>query len=312
METKLKILILIIVIGVIVIVAVCGLKLFSPYREIKEEKSFSAKEINEIQVNMVREHVHILRTETSNEVQFHYYGKSKQELKLLSKIKNKIIEVEAKCEDNPLPRYYDPTPEDMYLDIYIPENYKENISISITTGAVKMDFIEVAGFTLDTTTGGFQADQINAPKISIKTSTGSININKTNTDELNIKGASSAVNIGECIVESAKIETTSGGIDLKKCSGSFNIKANSGKVQVSYKEFVDHNISIATSSGSLALLLPDTAEFLFEANTSSGKLKSDFALSSIENKRMAGQVGLKSNQVVLKSSSGNISLLKNN
>lgn len=314
MKTKYKIFILIgiIVIGVTVIVGVFGLKLFSPFREIKEEKSFSTKEIDEIQVNMVRERVHILRTETSNEIRFHYYGKSKQELKLVSEIKNKILAVEAKCEDNPLPRHYDPTPEDMYLDIYIPENYKENISISLTTGTVEIDSMEVASFTLDTTTGGLKADQINAGKISIKTTTGNININKTNTDELNIKGTSSAVNIDECIVESAKIETASGRIDLKNCSGSFNVKANSGKVQVSYKEFVDHNINISTTSGSLTLLLPDTAEFLLEAKTSSGKLKSDFTLSTIENKKMAGQVGLRSNQVVLKSSSGNISLLKNN
>ncbi|EPY2271861.1 DUF4097 family beta strand repeat-containing protein [Clostridium sporogenes] len=314
MQIKFKILlpIVIIAIGVIVTVSILGFKVFSSFREIDEKKALVVKEINEIQVNMVREHVHILRTDTSNEVRFHYYGKSKQELKLVTEMNNKTIVVEAKCEDNPLPRYYDPTPEDMYLDIYIPENYRESISIHLTTGAVQIDSLEVASFTLDTTTGGLKADQINAAKISIKTTTGSIAINKTDANNLDIKGTSSAVNIGECIVESAKIETTSGGIDLKNCSGSFNIKANSGKVQVSYKEFVDHNISIATSSGSLALLLPDTAEFLLEANTLSGRLKSDFTLSTIENKKMAGQIGIKNNKVVLKSSSGNISLLKNN
>jgi len=310
MKTKLILIFVIIIIGVIATVSILGFKLLSAFREIDEEKAFVMEEISEIQVNMVRERVHVIRAKTSNEVRFHYYGKSKQELKLVSEISNKKIVVEAKCEANPLPRNYDPTPEDMYLDIYLPENYSENISISLTTGKVEIDSIEVASFTLDTTTGGLEADQINAAKCSIKTTTGNININKTDTDELGIKGTSSAVNINECIVESAKIETTSGGIALKDCSGSFNIKANSGEVQISYKEFGDQNISIATSSGSIALLLPNTAEFSLEANTSSGKLKSDFAVNTIERKKMAGQIGTKSNEVVLKSSSGSISVLK--
>lgn len=311
MKAKIKVLIAlgIMVIGVTTIMSIFGFKVFASFRDINDEISFPQEEINEIQVNLVRERIHLIRTETGNEVRFHYYGKSKQELKLVSEMNNETIVVEAKCEDNSLPRNFDPTPEDMYLDLYIPEDYKENISIKVTTGAVIIDSVDVAGFTLDATTGGLKADQINAEKISIKTTTGSIKINKTATAELQIKGTTAGVNIDECMVESANIETTSGGIDLKNCSGSFNLKANSGKVQVSYKKFEDQDISIATSSGRIALQLPDTAEFLLEANTSTGKLQSDFSVT-VGTKNMAGQVGTKSNQVVLNSSSGGIYISK--
>ncbi len=294
MKTKSKALITvgIILIGVIAIVGILGSKIFASFREVNDEKSISSEEINEIQVNMTKEHICIKQEDTLGKVRFHLYGKSKQDIKLTSEIDNNSVVIAAKCENNPVPRNVDPTPEDLYLEIYIPNDFDKNIAISATSGNL------VAG-------------QLNAKDIILNTSSGNISIDSLNAMELKITGKSSEICINECITEKAGIETTSGSIIMKKASGSLNLKTSSGKVQVSCKKLEGQVFNIATSSGAITLQLPDTAEFMLDATTSSGKLKSDFNVNT-DCKKMMGQVGTKNNKVILKSSSGSISLLKAN
>ncbi|BCZ49385.1 hypothetical protein psyc5s11_54520 [Clostridium gelidum] len=304
---KIKINIKIIVIGVIIIMGIFGLGALFSYKEINEEEHFSMEDINEMQVNMTSEPVHIIRTEASNEVKFHLYGKSMQDIKLTSEINNKKVVVGAKRN------FEGPIPEDMFLDIYVPEEYVKNLSIKISSGAVKMDSFDLANFTLNTSSGKLDAKQLNAEKISINSSSGSLNIKKLDAKELEIKGESSVVNIDECIAKDARIETSSGSITLKNSNGNFNIKGKSTKVMVAYKEFKDQNINIETSSGSVILEIPSTAEFLIEATTSSGKFQSDFPINTAGNtdkKKINGQIGMKNNKVLLQTSSGSIKILK--
>lgn len=261
-------------------------------REIKEGNIFSIKEINELQINMTTESVHIIETKESNEIKIRYYGTAMQDIGLSSEIDNRTLVVRAQ-RTSKLPLY-----ERLVLDVYIPSN-------------IQVNSFDLLSFALRTSTGKMKIEKINAGRVYISTASGVIYIHKVDTRKLEIKGNSSVISIDECIAKESHIETSSGNITLNNCSGSLNLKSSSGKVQVSYKKFEDQNTSIATTSGRIALLLPDTAEFLLEANTSTGKLKSDFAVNTIESKKMAGQVGLKSNQVVLKSLSGSISIMKN-
>lgn len=281
----------IIMIGVIAIVSIFGFKILSSYREINEMKSFSLEEMNELQITMTKENIRIIQKEGINEVRFHFHGKSKQDIKLKSTVNNATLIIEAQCEDNPLPRNYDPTFETLYLDIYIPENYNKNIYINTTLGKVT-------------------AEKLQADVVSINASSGDLDIGTLKSAELKITGKSSAIKINKCISKKASIKTSAGDIILKDGIGSFDIKSSSGKVQLSCVEYEDQDISITTSSGDISLLLPDSAEFILKASTSSGKLKSDFVLESAGNNSMSGQVGSKENKILLKSSSGSIGLVK--
>ncbi len=283
----------IILIGVTVILGNFVFKVFASYKEVNQEKKFSSEEINEIQVNMTREHISLIQEDTDGELRFRLHGKSKQDIKLTSELNNKVVVIRADCEDNPMPRNLDPTPEDLYLDIYIPEKYEKSISISVTSGT-------------------FEAKKLNAKDININTSSGNIGIEKLNAEKLKITGKSSAIKMNECIADEASAETSSGNIDLKKSKGNLNLKSSSGNIHVSCKEFGNQDITIVTSSGAIALQLPGSAEFMLEASSSTGKLKSDFTVNTIENKKMAGQIGTKNNKVLLRSSSGSVSLLSSN
>jgi len=130
---------------------------------------------------------------------------------------------------------------------------------------------------------------------------------------LEIQGLSSAINIDECIAKEAGMGTSSGNITLKNSSGSFDLKASSGKILVAYKLFEDQHINIETSSGPITLELPGTAEFLLEAQTSTGKFQSDFPIKLAgytDKRKIEGQMGTKDNKILLKTSSGSMRILK--
>ncbi len=240
-----KLLIGIIVIGVILIMSIFRTRVFAPSVEINDEKSFSIEGITSLQVVMTKEKIRIMQAQT-NEVRIHYHGTSKQELKLAAKAGGGTVIVGSTRTINCL------TGEDLYVDIYLPEDYDRQIVVQTTSGNV--------------TSEKAQADKIS-------------------------------------------INTTSGDITLNDCVGSLDLKASSGNISAAYKTFGEQNINIVTTSGSVQLHLPGTAEFLLEANTSTGKLKSDFAVSTIDSKKMSGQIGTKGNKVVLKTSTGSIDIL---
>ncbi|MCY6957649.1 DUF4097 family beta strand repeat-containing protein [Clostridium brassicae] len=297
--------IIIIVIGVIVIMSALGLGRLNMMREINEEESVSMNEINSIQVDMTSVDVHFIRNETSNEVKADFHGKAMQEIKLISKTDNKTLFLTVQRKYENLPLY-----EDVVLDVYIPKAYTKNLLIKMLSGAVKMDSFNLANFALDTSSGKLEAEKVNAKEISITSSSGGINIKSIDTENFKMVGKSSTINIDEYTAKKAEIETSSGSINLKNSIGDFNLKSNSGKVLVDYKNFEDHNVNIETSSGSVTLELPDTAEFLIEAKTSSGNFKSDFPIKITDKKDINGQIGTKNNKVMLKTSSGSIKILK--
>lgn len=162
------------------------------------------------------------------------------------------------------------------LDIYIPEGYNKNLSIKVTSGDVKID-------------------SVNLSRCSLSSSSGEIVIKKIVAAELVLKSTSGIISVNECTAKDTKIEATS------------------GKVNISYSQFEIGNVNIKTSSGNINVNLPGTAEFLLKAQTDSGNIQTDFAVSpsgSNDRKKIEEQIGRKGNEVTLKCSSGNIAILK--
>lgn len=135
-----------ILIGVIMIMGIFGIRALTSTKEINEEKSFFLENINEIQVSMLNETIHVIQTEARREVKFHLYGKSTTETKLISEIEDdKVIVRENRSKCGAF--------EGLFLDIYIPKDYNKDLSISITSGDVKMDTFNLSSFLLNSTSG---------------------------------------------------------------------------------------------------------------------------------------------------------------
>lgn len=252
----------IIVIGVIAIMGIFGTRIFSPTIKVNDEKSFSIKGITSLQIDMTKEQIRIIRVQT-NEVKIHYHGTSKQDLKLSTETNNGIVNIGSTRTTNLMQ-------ENLYVDIYLPEDYNAQLVIHTTSGNVTSEKVHTEATAINTTSGN----------IFLSDYTGNINL-----------------------------KTSSGSISLSNCTGNINLKTNSGDISATYNTFGEQNINIVTTSGSIQLQLPDAAEFLLDAKTSTGKLHSDFSVEE-DNKQMSGQIGAKSNKVVLQTSTGGINLLK--
>jgi DUF4097 and DUF4098 domain-containing protein YvlB len=163
-------------------------------------------------------------------------------------------------------------PEDTTLTINLPNDFTKNLDIHTTMGVVKIDSVTLNSFILNTNSGGMKAQALSADNISVTTTSGSIKAVKLEAKKLDIQGKTASVKIDECLTKSAQIETTTGGITLR---------------------------------------LPDTAEFSYKAKTSTGKLSSDFPVNTVDSKKITGQIGAENNRVILQTSTGSISLLKN-
>ncbi len=248
--------------------------------------------------------IHIIQTPAGSNIKFHLFGKSIQQVSMAADLNDRMVVV-GKSQ----PFKYD-LPNDLILEISIPENYEKNLSIDISTGKVKIDSFRLASFSLHTTTGGMEAGNLMAEKINLTTSTGNIKFNQLQTMELEIKGTTGKVNIEDCIVETARIKTTTGNVSLRNTSGNFNIETSTGKVLLDAMEFENRNITIRTSTGSISVQLPSTPEFSFVAKSSTGKLQSDFSIDTNEKKRITGEIGTSSSLVDLHSSTGNITISK--
>jgi lia operon protein LiaG len=281
------IIIMIVVAAIAGVLVIMGVKMF---REINDEKQFSLAGIDAIKVTMSSTVINIIRTETGNEVRFHYYGKSIQEVKLISETSNKTLSISAERKYAFLG-----TAESTSLDIHIPEAYHGNIEIKTSSGQVSIDTLSLAGFTFSTTSGGLEAQSLKAGISVLNTKSGKISIKTLWSDELEIKGTSSSINIGESFVRKVRIKTTSGSISM------------------TCLQLEDANLDIANTSGGITLGLPGSAEFLLKAGNTSGKIQCDFLFNSASNTgshKLEGQIGTKSS-VTLQTTSGNILILKN-
>ncbi|MBN1191178.1 MAG: DUF4097 family beta strand repeat protein [Dehalococcoidales bacterium] len=302
-----------IIIAAIVVIAIMGISLSIGakfmFREIGEEKYLGLEDIDEIKVMMSANHVHVIRTKTGGEARFHYYGKSLQEINLVSEISNKTITVSARRK-----YIFLGTCEDMRLDIYLPGEYRQKISVSTSSGKVTMDAFDLAGLTLNTSSGGMEAENINAENIALNTTSGKVNIGNLSAKKLEIKATSASINIGKCTVSQAEIMITSGDVTMENSSGNLAIKGTSGNVSINCREFSNRDIVIETTSGNITLGLPGTAEFLIDARTASGKFQSDFPIdkSGKPDKRViTGQTDRPKNKLTLHTQSGGIKIVNN-
>lgn len=307
------ILVVLFMVSGIVIIGFYRIGLFSFYRQIDDRRSVSLEGIDEIQVNMLNEQVHIFQTGTGDDIELHYYGKSRENIKLhINRNDNRMV-VEAKDGSYLFSRGFFKTSEELYLDIYLPETFSDNLSIDTSSGSVMADPIHLTSFILNISSGKLEAEEMITEKIFIKTSSGKVHIKKIETDDLEVVSSSSSIDIKECNAKSGTLKTSSGSITLDESVGSFKVKTSSGRVAISYKEFEDQELFIETSSGKISLELPISAEFMVEARLNSGKFKTDFSMDTAGDsgeKVIKGQVGTKDNPIILKTSSGNINLMK--
>ncbi len=192
------------------------------------------------------------------------------------------------------------------VDIYLPTEYKGNLTTATTSGNIRSNLIlSLEQFIAASTSGNIYFNEITAKNITIATTSGSIGIDKsegtrniaTNSGSITIYNGSGTTNV-TATSGNITIENTTGIIDAQTTSGSINIDAlsvggnlstTSGSINLRLADDIDssfiHNINLTATSGSINLILPANLSYNFKANTNSGSIRTSFDKELTFNKK---------------------------
>lgn len=271
--------------------------------DVDDEKTISLEGIEEIQLNMTSENIHIYKVDTDDEIRFHYYGRSFPARELV------LESVNGKIFVMPDEKYW---LGNLKLDIYLPVNYKHVISIKNSSGDVSFEAVDLALFSMETTSGSLSADTLKASSVSIKSTSGAMDVKSIVAASLQVSTQSGNLKIGNCFVNDFRVKSSSADILLNRITGNVDIKTTSGKVNLMYSEFDKNKVVVVTTSGEILVNVPLDADFSLEARTTSGTIHSDYPLLKTEKHAASGQIGNGEGQIILSATSGNISISINN
>lgn len=181
------------------------------YKELKEEDLF--------QVNKTGAHITISE---SNKPQFHFF--------------------------------YIGFMEDSLYDVYIPKSYEKSLEIKSVSGDVEVEEnLKFDDLTISSTSGDVKMGNIEANKIKIETISGDIKLQELENEDLKLKTVS-----GDVLVASAKgkieVKTTSGEIEIQKIEGNVELSSVSGDIK-SQDFKITGDSKIKTTSGNVKMYM---------------------------------------------------------
>ncbi|MEM1486265.1 DUF4097 family beta strand repeat-containing protein [Oscillospiraceae bacterium PP1C4] len=233
----------IIVIGVIVIMGIFRTRAFAPTIEVNDEKSFSVDGITSLQVNMTKEQIRIIQTQT-NDVRLHYHGTSKQNLKLSTEASNRTVIIGSTRTTNLMQ-------EDLYMDIYLPKSYEAKLIIHTTSGNVTSEKIQAETMTINSTSGKIALNDC-AGNLNLKASSGDISAayNIFGKQDINITATSGSIRLQLPSTAEFSLEAkTSTG----KLYSDFSVKGDS-KTMTGQIGTNSNKVAVQTSTGSINLV----------------------------------------------------------
>ncbi len=239
---------------------------------IDEVKTFNIDQLKEIYIHSVSSDVSVFSTD-EEDIKIHFYGRSalkseKALPKLITNLEGSKLKIEI---EYPKVLFYN---ANVVLDVYIPQDYRENIIIDIVSADVDMSNLGINNFQCKTISGDLRIESLGSDNLTLNTTSGDVNI-------INFLG---------------------------------NLKADSvsGNINVGYGVF-DNNIDIKTISGKVKIDLPQNAEFYLKTNTVSGEVVAKFPITIISFNKMnqlEGTVGTGDNSIIIDTVSGDIYINK--
>lgn len=133
-------------------------------------------------------------------------------------------------------------------DVYIPKEYEKTLKISLVSGNIEVDeSLKFEDLTISSTSGDIKMRDIEAKSIGIETVSGDIKLQNLKEDNLKLKTTS-----GDIFVESAEgkieIRSTSGDISMGNIVGEIEAKTTSGEIE---SRKIEGNAEMQSVSGNI-------------------------------------------------------------
>ncbi|MFJ7975872.1 DUF4097 family beta strand repeat-containing protein [Peribacillus sp. NPDC096379] len=182
------------------------------------------------------------------------------------------------------------------LTVYIPENYHENMDISVSSGSLK-----------------FAGDSKNHPMelkdLSVNIGSGHADFANLNVDTFTSVVSSGNFEMNAITTDSGNFDVSSGRMVVKHYSGQLQAEVSSGLVNIQLDKLTAP-ADVTVSSGSVKLDVPDDASFTLHGKVSSGVINNSFQLknATTSDKNIEGTYGTGKYPIDLQVSSGNITV----
>jgi lia operon protein LiaG len=182
------------------------------------------------------------------------------------------------------------------LDIGMPKGYAGSVSITTSSGSIDVADHRYAEVALNATSGDLRVGTVTAASFTAHTSSGTIRAESVSA-------------------RSADISSTSGDVRLKGLAGDSRLHTTSGTVNAVYSA-VPSRIDASSTSGGVTLRFPADAQFQLDAHATSGDITCKFPITVTQGSghpvrnALVGSVGTSTNQVTIRTTSGNIRIEK--
>lgn len=191
--------------------------------------------------------------------------------------------------------------------IMVPKQF----DLDIHTGGGGIGVLNIEG-TMEVETAGGSLNFTGAKgNIRGRTSGGSISLRECD-GEIDIKTSGGSINMERATGE-IYARTSGGSINLEEVRGSIDASTSGGSVTAEIMEQPSSPCRLTTSGGSVTVYLSETIQANIDAETSAGKIKSDFPLKvrgRYVSHELQGEINGGGPEIYLRTSAGNININK--
>lgn len=142
---------------------------------------------------------------------------------------------------------------DLDLTLYIPETYKNSLSLKSSSGELSVIGGKLQNLSLSSSSGDINLYNLEAVDISLEASSGSINAPTFKTSKSLIKTSSGDISINGSLGETT-VSASSGSVDLNlsELGASSNFSAQSGDVNLMIPNEIGYRLAFSSNSGEIS------------------------------------------------------------
>ncbi len=273
------------------------MKKMGPLHTIKEQ--IVDKSVTSVRVNWIAGDVKILK---SSDHSIHIEQSATNDLpeknRFTSSIENGTLIIKDNSEANW--RFF--FSESTNLNLYCPDQYFDSVSLSCTSGSISGENLQAKSLDVGSTSadlavsgkfetvslksvsGAITGENLKANSLSAKTTSGDINLSGA-VDSVTFSSTSGKINGENLQTKSLDAGSTSGDMNVTGTFDTLSLKSVSGKMNAFCNQMPKTIVS-ASTSGDVSLNLPQNDGFTVSFHSTSGKLRSDFALQQNDEERV--------------------------
>lgn len=240
---------------------------------IRKEEKVSLEEIQNLKINFTSADINLIITD-SNELKVVQYSNKELSDKELFSINKTSSEVEI-AEGNLGVKFSFNLFNSCRVayDIYIPQDYSEDISIKIVSGDTKVSGeLKLKNVEISTTSGDIDIlSNLKVRDMKVKTVSGDITMGNIESDNLVIETTSGDIKV-ESATNNINTKSVSGDIEFKSINGNLNAKTTSGNIDLNNYNIMGET-EISSISGEIDIYITETSNCKIETKTTSGHVR---------------------------------------